>query len=385
MRVVALGEALSDIKPGFASGDNLDVGTFQFRMNNFSRDNSLDLTRRRRVNATARKLETQSVAPGDVLFNSTNSPDLVGKSALIATLDEPAVFSNHVLRLRVRAEHLDPAYLAHFLQNEFRRGTFRGMAKAWVNQATVGRDRLVSLAMPLPPLPDQRRIATILDHADALRVKRRQTLTHLENLMRSLFDDMFGEVKVTKELGAITRFFGGTSLPAGEAFSDQPNGALLMKVSDMNSEGNEDKVGATMLWTSRETPRSATVGAGAVVLPKRGASIATNKKRLTTRVTCLDPNLMGVQPNQNVVTSRYLHEWFKSFDLSTITSGSTVPQLNKPDLSPIVVPVPALTLQETFSIRAERIDTVRAVVQRARANADELFASLQFRAFRGEL
>ena len=53
---------------------------------------------------------------------------------------------------------------------------------------------LEELAIPLPPLDEQRRIAAILDHADALRAKRRQVLAHLDALTQSIFHDMFGDV-----------------------------------------------------------------------------------------------------------------------------------------------------------------------------------------------
>ena len=113
----------------------------------------------------------------------------------------------------------------------------------------------------------------------------------------------------------------------------------------MNIAGNEERVLATTLWTDSLTAKAATVAADAIVLPKRGASIATNKKRITTRTTALDPNLMGVQPLPDLVEARYLFAWFQSFDLATITSGSTVPQLNKQDLAPLRIPLPPIDVQ----------------------------------------
>ncbi len=94
---------------------------------------------------------------------------------------------------------------------------------------------------------------------------------------------------------------------------------------------------------------------------------------------------MGVQPKPAFLTSQYLYEWFRAFDLATITSGSTVPQLNKQDLSPLPIRVPSLDLQEEFGRRLEILSVQRASVQIASATNDELIASLQSRAFRGDL
>lgn len=321
------------------------------------------------------------VEPGDFAYATIHLDE-----GSIGVAPERGLISPMYTVFRVDPSRVDSRYLIRFLKSPRALAHYSQLGKGAIHRRkSISLAALGALPVPLPSLDQQVRIAAILDHTDVLRIKRRQVLAHLDSLTQSLFRAMFDGTRTGERLGDIADLFGGASLPEAEKFCDQPGGVLLMKVSDMNAEGNEDEIGATALWTSAPTPRSATVGAGAVILPKRGASIATNKKRLTTRVTCLDPNLMGVQPLTNKVTSRYLHEWFKSFDLSTITSGSTVPQLNKQDLEPLVVPLPGLVLQETFSERSEQINAGRAAARRALAAADELFASVQSRAFRGEL
>ncbi|MEP6527077.1 MAG: restriction endonuclease subunit S [Nocardioidaceae bacterium] len=162
-------------------------------MNNVTRQGGWDFSRRRRVPATRRDRDAFTLAQGDVLFNATNSPELVGKSALLGPPDEPMVFSNHFLRLRTNRECLEPAFLARWLHRQFTRGVFQAMCRQWVNQATVGRDSLLSLEMPLPPIEEQQRIAEVLDRADALRAKRRKAITLLDELTQSIFLDMFSD------------------------------------------------------------------------------------------------------------------------------------------------------------------------------------------------
>ena len=95
---LALQDVLQDVRPGFACGANLEKGVFQFRMNNITTRGEFDFSRVRRVPNDTKRIDRYIVEQGDILFNATNSPELVGKSAIFQGLDEPAVFSNHFLR-----------------------------------------------------------------------------------------------------------------------------------------------------------------------------------------------------------------------------------------------------------------------------------------------
>src|SRR5690606_35092771 len=112
---------------------------------NITTEGQLDLSKRRRVPRDFRNIDRFLVQPGDVLFNATNSPDLVGKAAFFPGLEERAVFSNHFLRLRPRDGEIDGRYLTRWLNLQFLNGRFKGMCRQWVNQATVGRDALLAL------------------------------------------------------------------------------------------------------------------------------------------------------------------------------------------------------------------------------------------------
>ncbi len=101
-RTLQLRDIVLSADPGFASGENPPSGVAQLRMNNVSTDGAIDWSEIRRVPADGRKAERYALAPGDVVFNSTNSPDLVGKTALFSGFKEPVVFSNHFLRIRVQ-------------------------------------------------------------------------------------------------------------------------------------------------------------------------------------------------------------------------------------------------------------------------------------------
>ena len=387
----ALGDVLVEARPGFACGDDAADGVFQFRMNNITTEGQLDLSKKRRVPRDSRNIDRYLVESGDVLFNATNSPDLVGKTAYFPGLEEPAVFSNHFLRLRPDPDRLDGRFLSRWLNVQFQRGRFKGMCRQWVNQATVNRDALLALQIPLPPLPEQRRIAEILDKADALRAKRRAAFAQLDTFAQSIFLDMFGDPATNPKgwpysrLGDVTDFYAGSTLPAGDAFDGQADGYFLLKVSDMNLAGNKVYLESCQQWSAEPGAASSTCPAGSVVIPKRGGAIGTNKKRIAVRPSVLDPNLMAIWPRPDLIELSFLYSWLLRLDLASITSGSSVPQLNKRDLDPLSIPVPPLEAQREFSHKFWAMEGVVMLHDRALSVCDTLFAALQHGAFQGEL
>lgn len=382
-----LGDVLIDMKPGFASRDDLDVGVFQFRMHNFTRESALDLSKRRRVNATPKQLQAQSVVAGDVLFNSTNSPELVGKSALVGHLDEPAVFSNHFVRLRTDPDRLDPAYLAQFLRWQFARGVFRAMAKAWVNQATVGRDRLEDLEVPLPPLPEQRRLASTLDLADALRTKRRQVLTHLEALSHSIFREMFGDPVAnlhgipTASIAALADVVTGNSPSRADA--DNFGDSIEWIKSD-NLGGDVAKLADE--WLSEQGRRKARIApAGSILVTCiAGSPTSIGKASLVDRDVAFNQQINAILPSPKVNATFLLGQLKTAPELVRAKStGGMKGLVNKSAFQSIEVLSPPLDGQQRFASRIGAIASQAGATQRALAADDELFASLQYRAFSG--
>jgi len=112
---------------------------------------------------------------GDVLFNNTNSPELVGKTALFDEDDEPA-FSNHMTRLRTDPAKLDPAYLALRLHQAWREGYFAEHCNNHVSQASVSRDVLRDFQTELPPLEVQQAIVALSRSVDGRGISSRNHL-----------------------------------------------------------------------------------------------------------------------------------------------------------------------------------------------------------------
>ncbi|MEW6142843.1 MAG: restriction endonuclease subunit S [Chloroflexota bacterium] len=158
-----LGEIIEDIQPGFACGKRAgDDGVIQLRMNNISSSGQLDLSYTLRVPAAPEQIKQYQLLPGDIVFNNTNSVELVGKTALFRDAKGVFVYSNHLTRLRSKLEVLDPVYLTFWLQLQWHQRLFERICNRWIGQAAVKREKLLALELPLPALPEQKRIAANL-------------------------------------------------------------------------------------------------------------------------------------------------------------------------------------------------------------------------------
>lgn len=329
-----------------------------------------------------RESATNRVPAGTVLLVTRTS---VGK-VTVAMMD--LCFSQDITAIVPDPNFLDTSYLVHFLRTKqthlerlARGATIKG----------VTRDVVGKLAIFLPSLPEQQRIVSILDKVDSLLVKRRTALTQLEELTQSIFLDMFGDPDTNPKgwpcsrLGDVTDFYSGSTLPAGDAFDGQEEGYFLLRVSDMNLAGNEVYLESCQRWAAEPGAVSSTCPTASIVIPKRGGAIGTNKKRITVRRSVLDPNLMAIWPRPDLIELSYLYSWLLRIDLASITSGSSIPQLNKRDLAPLSIPVPPLEVQREFSASLGPMEGVIRLHDRALSVCDKLFAALQHRAFRGEL
>ncbi|WP_196255863.1 restriction endonuclease subunit S [Micromonospora sp. WMMD558] len=395
-----LGDLLLEAKPGFACGEEAEDGIFQIRMNNITRDGRLDLSKRRLVPAQRPGIAGFLLREGDVLFNATNSPDMVGKTALIYATDEPTVFSNHFLRLRVDRSTLLPAYLARWLHLQFDGGIFKAMCRQWVNQATVGRDTLLRLAVPLPSLAEQRRVAEVLDRADELRAKRREALNTLDDLTQSIFLDMFGDPVENERrwpTGSVrdfvARFESGKNLVAED--EDDPRAQFrVLKVSAVTS--------LTFIATESKAvpsgyipPQSHVVRDGDLLFSRANTEALVGATAMVTdppHNLLLPDKLWRFVWHEPVRSAPlYVRQLFQQPSFrreisrrATGTSGS-MKNISQDKVLSITTGIPPLTLQHSFAHRVAKVELLKAAHRASLAELDALFASLQDRAFRGLL
>jgi type I restriction enzyme S subunit len=124
------------------------------------------------------------VRTGDVLFNRTNSADLVGKTAVFRD-SRPMAYAGYLIRLRVNRDN-DPEYLASFLNARHSKAVLRGMCKSIIGMANINATELQSIRIPQPPTSMQRSFAGQVVAIEKLKTTHRASLAELDALFASL-------------------------------------------------------------------------------------------------------------------------------------------------------------------------------------------------------
>lgn len=197
--VVRLGDVLDSTTYGtnVALAENGAVPVL--RMNNIQ-DGEVDTTDVRRGDLSEADVQTLDLVSGDILFNRTNSRDLVGKVAVVRNLPQPISFASYLVRLRVKRDLADPFWLAALLCAPPCQGRIRRLATPGVSQANVNPTSLKSITVPLPPLPEQRAIAASLDGVDAAVEGAREERAALQSSKASTADALLtGRVRIDIE------------------------------------------------------------------------------------------------------------------------------------------------------------------------------------------
>ena len=334
---------------------------------------------------SARMLPAQSV-----LFSSRAPIGLVAINTL------PVCTNQGFKSLVPRFDLVSPDFLFWWLKTQEKHIQSKGRGATFKE---VSKKIVEDLQIPLPPLYEQKRIAGILDAADALRAKRREALGQLDTLLKSTFLDMFGELTgngwemVTVE--DVTR-------NKNNAIRTGPFGSQLLH-SEFVSEGirvlgidnavaNVFRKGEPRFITPQkyELLRRFTVRPGDVLITIMGTcgrcavvpedvGVAINTKHLCCitldREKCL-PGFMHAYFLEHPLARRYLEQSAK---------GAIMAGLNMGIIKALPIPVPPLDLQHRFAAIVESVEEQKTRQRAHLAELDTLFASLQSRAFRGDL
>ena len=235
---------------------------------------------------------------------------------------------------------------------------------------TLNKAKLQILQIPLPPLAEQKRIAAILDTADALRAKRREALAQLDTLLQSTLLDMFGD-PVTNPMGLERK-------PLGQVIRVKSGNGLVSK--DLAPDGEYPVYGGNGINGYHnsfmfEEPR--------IVLGRVG--VYCGIVHLTRARAWVTDNALYVHTFIQPVDTTYLVAALKMANLNQYAGRSAQPLISGSRIYPVEILIPPVDLQRRFATIVESVEFQRASQRAHLAELDTLFASLQSRAFRGEL
>jgi len=154
------------------------------RMNNITRSGEMDFSDLKFMNLEKGLHDRYLVRDGDILFNRTNSAELVGKTGIIRGT-KPMAYAGYLIRLRVNADN-DPEFLWGFLNSKYSKQMLRAMCKSIIGMANINATEIQAMKIPLPPLALQREFARRVSAVEKLKSAQRSSLADLDTLFSSL-------------------------------------------------------------------------------------------------------------------------------------------------------------------------------------------------------
>ncbi|MEU6056547.1 restriction endonuclease subunit S [Streptomyces sp. NPDC047097] len=244
----------------------------------------------------------------------------------------------------------------------------------------ISGSELKNIAFPVPPLAEQRSIVAALEEQfsrlDAAEVSLADATRRTSLVIRSVLNQFFTSSATRargwqlEHLENVAEIRGGqTPRKDSVIFHTEwsPGFFPFWKVGDMNGADGR-LLTRSRTYLSPDQAQDARVRihpAGTVVIPKRGGAISTNKKRVTATAGAFDLNTMGIIPKGRLVPE-FLWYWFQTINLQDLADGSNVPQINRPDLRHLQVPVPNESEQRSV---VQHLDSLFAHMDRAQGMA----------------
>jgi type I restriction enzyme S subunit len=365
-------------------GEHVDIlSGFAFRSEKFNTENvGIPIIRIRDV--VAGTTSTYYDGPYDPEY-------VVGEGDILIGMDgefncarwkgDRSLLNQRVCRIASKNGTVDEGYLFRFLPRALKEIEHR---TPFVTVKHLSVKDIRAIKIPIPPLDEQQRIGAILDQADDLRHKRLETLASLDRLSIAYFRSMFSsENWKCASLGSLCELVRGSSpRPQGDPrYFGGPIPRLM--IADITRDG---------MWvtpcidslTAEGAKRSRPMIAGAVVMAVSGA---VGLPAILAVDACIHDGFVGFRNLDAQLTNIYLYYWLLSNRAAHRASGTGAIWVNltTDQVSLFSVPVPGLDVQRAFAARVAKIDELRGHYRAHLAKLDALFASLQHRAFRGEL
>ena len=282
---------------------------------------------------------------------------------------------------------LNKKYLYHFLRSPCFQNYILNVGSR-AAQAGFNKDDLAGLQIPLPPLPEQQRIADILDKAEAITQKREQALALCDEFLRATFLDMFGDPVSnpkgwnTESIGNLTSVLTG-STPSRKVAEYYEGDNPWVKTTEVNGKDIYD--------TSEKISDKAILESSCKLVPKDSIVMAmygqgkTRGQVARLKVEAATNQACAVITPTNKIDMDYLYLYLlNSYErLRSLGRGGNQPNLNLNIVKNIEVLVPPIELQQKFSEIVEKVNAIKAKVQQAQELP--LFDALSQQAFKGEL
>ena len=184
---VRLGDVASDFQYGSAEKSQVEGKVAVLRMGNINRQGQIDYGDLVYTSNDA-EIAKYLLNKNDVLFNRTNSPEWVGKTAIYKG-EIPAIYAGYIIRIR---PHFNSDYLNYLMCSDYERNWSKEVKTDGVHQSNINAQKLIAFAIPLPPLAEQQRIVAKIEEAfaeiDAIEKNKELLKTHIKQTRQKILD-----------------------------------------------------------------------------------------------------------------------------------------------------------------------------------------------------
>ena len=327
---------------------------------------------------------TKFCQQGDVLFCVRGAT-----AGRLNTADKKYCIGRGLAAIRVKPGKFDSGFLRYVLANGYSRFQSRGVGSTFIN---ISADELASFPVPSLPLDEQRRIAEILDKADALRAKRRAALAQLHTLTQSIFFDMFGD-PATNPRGWLPATLGAAILSCSDGPHVSPSyveeGVPFLSTRHVRAGAitwNDlkfiSKADAELHWKKCRPQRND-------ILYTKGGTTGLAAAVDTDCAFAIWVHIALLRPNPEKVDTRWLESMLNSEfcyrQSQKLTHGIANRDLGLTRMVRIRIYLPPLSMQKQFSVRAATVEAHKSTQSLASRQLDSLFLALQHRAFGAQL
>lgn len=405
MKLERLGN-ICDLQNGYAfkSSDYIDESnTLCCRMSNIRPDSKFDIDYNPKYlpDAFKDKYKDFLLKDGDIIIAMTDmatDPKILGVPTQVETKGHTLLLNQRVGKLfNFNLDKVSLPYIKVALGRKELKDYYKKFSGGGI-QLNISKENILNIKIPLPPLPDQIRIASILSQAEALIAERKQSISLLDELLKSTFLEMFGdpvknekgwEKDVIKNL--LSRpsinghyvpkeqyIFNGTEMVhMSDLFNDIVPRGKLKRVNIPETEIKKYELTEFDILIARRslTPEGA---AKACLIPKSNEPLVFESSmiRLTPNIKKILPIYLFYYLNNDRAKSNYV--------LKHITK-STISGINQSNLNKIEVITPPIELQTKFAAFVEKVKALKTQYQQSLTELQNMYGVLSQKAFKGEL
>ena len=386
---------LCKVSNGFAfkSDDYVGHGYRVMRITNVQKGFVVDNDPKFIPQEIADKVNGFKLGAGDILISLTGN---VGRVGRVQPQHLPAVLNQRVGLIRPSSEEINDKYLFQCLNSDkFEREAIQN--SNGIAQLNLSSKWIENYEIPVPPLDDQVRIAHLLSKVEGLIAQRKQHLQQLDELLKSVFLEMFGDVDglptmpllsiAAKGKGTFSNGPFGSDLLTSELIGA---GVPVVYIRDIR-EARYVRVSTVCVTEEKATELSACiVQPGDILVAKVGDPPGTTAIYPKGEpIGVMTQDVIRLRPNTEIVNaefvSAYLNSHFGRRLIREITVVATRARFGLREFKAQEIPIPPMDLQKKFASIVEKVEDIKSRYQQGLTDLETLYGAVSQQAFKGEL